>query len=160
MRGHRESRGTIRGDDRIRAQEPRSAIWVDHIDAREAIARIGLGDDHWAIFLRLPGRVHATGRAELSTPYARDVVAPIEAARYQGGTVKPCAKHIELVEATNNARTEVEHQAAIARLVGFRIGLREAGVTPNLVGCDLFYVDQDINRPMCCGVFLDWKASK
>lgn len=69
-------------------------------------------------------------------------------------------KHIELVEAVNNATTEIEHSIADAKLHGFRLGLRHAGAKLNLADCDMFYIDQGIDRPMCCGVFLDWEPSK
>lgn len=65
-------------------------------------------------------------------------------------------KHIELVEAVNNARSEEEHRLAHARLDGFRQGLLSCGIHPNLIACDLHYLDQGIERPMCAGVFLDW----
>lgn len=66
-------------------------------------------------------------------------------------------KHIEYVEAVNNATTREEHDLAEVRLRAFREGLRAAGVEPDLMGCDLFYMDQGIDRPMCCGVWLDWE---
>jgi len=27
-----------------------------------------------------------------------------------------------------------------------------------LMDCDWHYINQGIDRPMCCGVFLDWEA--
>lgn len=71
-------------------------------------------------------------------------------------------KHIELVEAVNNAKTQDEHDRAEAVLSGFRIALEESqspffgGL---LMDCDRHYLDQGIDRPMCCGVFLDWKPA-
>lgn len=65
--------------------------------------------------------------------------------------------HIQMVEAVNDATTEREHERAEARLEGFRLGLEAAGVKPNLLGCDMHYLNQGIDRLMCCGVFLDWK---
>ena len=37
-------------------------------------------------------------------------------------------------------------------------GLRHCGRRVDLTGCDLYYLEQGIDRPMCCGEFLDWKA--
>jgi hypothetical protein len=72
-------------------------------------------------------------------------------------------KHIELVEAVNNAKTQQEHDMAEAVLRGYRIALVEAYDTCAgnlLMECDRHYLDQGIDRPMCCGVFLDWKPSE
>jgi hypothetical protein len=71
-------------------------------------------------------------------------------------------KHIQLLEAVNNAKTQAEHDRAEAVLEGFRIALAEAyehrlGI--DLMDCDRYYLDQGIDRPMCCGVFLDWKPA-
>ena len=67
-------------------------------------------------------------------------------------------KHIEAVEAVNNATTETAHREAQVYLQGFREGMRDAGLEPDLIGCDMYYIDKGIDRPMCCGVFLDWSA--
>lgn len=66
-------------------------------------------------------------------------------------------KHIQLVEAVNNASTETEHFAAEIRLRGWREGMEDAGRPVSLLAADSFYLDQGIDRPMCCGVFLDWR---
>lgn len=71
-------------------------------------------------------------------------------------------KHIELVEAVNNAKTQAEHDRAEAMLEGFRLALDESGSPfygQLLMDCDRRYMDQGIDRPMCCGVFLDWKPA-
>jgi hypothetical protein len=67
-------------------------------------------------------------------------------------------KHIELVEAVNNAKTHQEHDRALAVLEGYRIALHYAlaQFSGHLIACDKHYMDQGIDRPMCCGVFLDW----
>jgi hypothetical protein len=66
------------------------------------------------------------------------------------------ALHIARVEAVNNATTEVEHRLREAELRAFRDGMRAAGVEPDLMGCDWHYIEQGVERPMCCGVWLDW----
>lgn len=65
-------------------------------------------------------------------------------------------KHIELVEAVNNSKTESEHRDAYQRLRGFRDCMEIEGYQGHLMAADNFYIWQDIDRPMCCGVFLDW----
>lgn len=69
-------------------------------------------------------------------------------------------RHIELVEAVNNAKTLREHELAEARLRGFRDGLEIQGKIGQLSACDLHYITQGIDRPMCCGVFLDWEPEE
>ncbi len=66
------------------------------------------------------------------------------------------AKHIELVEAVNNSKRELEHNAARQRLDGFRDALDICGIK-QLIDCDNYYLEQGIDRPMCCGIFLDWQ---
>jgi len=66
-------------------------------------------------------------------------------------------KHIELVEAVNNAKTKQEHREAEIRLETFRDTLRLCGIKPSLMEMDLYYIDKGIERPMCCGVWLDWE---
>lgn len=72
-------------------------------------------------------------------------------------------KHIELVEAVNNAATESEHQLNYARLCGFRDALQEIAGTVSygqmLMNCDMHYMEQGIDRDMCCGVWSDWKPA-
>ena len=67
------------------------------------------------------------------------------------------AKHIELIEAANNSATADEHNIALAKLVGFRDALDCMEPRPmHLIECDNHYLSQGIDRPMCCGVWLDW----
>lgn len=63
-------------------------------------------------------------------------------------------KHIQLVEKVNNAPNSQLHHAYSMELHGFRTVLRLLGID-QLMECDLHYIDQGIDRPMCCGVFLD-----
>ena len=65
-------------------------------------------------------------------------------------------RHIELIERINNARTVEEHGFAELYLAGFRNALRIMRVN-QLIDCDMYYISRGIDRPMCCGVFLDWK---
>ena len=65
-------------------------------------------------------------------------------------------KHIQLVEAVNNSKTQREHDRNGDTLNGFREAL-EALHIRQLMDCDYYYLDQGVDRPMCCGVFLDWE---
>ena len=65
-------------------------------------------------------------------------------------------KHIEIVESVNNAQTNSEHQTASSRLDGFREALNLMGIN-QLIECDMHYIEQGVDRPMCCGIFLDWE---
>lgn len=65
--------------------------------------------------------------------------------------------HISLIEEVNNAKTEEAHQRAEAGLAAWRKGVEDAGVKLDFIGCDLHYLNRGIDRPMCWGVFLDWR---
>jgi hypothetical protein len=72
-------------------------------------------------------------------------------------------RHIELVEAVNNATTEREHREAECRLDGYRDALKIIHgdrVGNLLMQCDQHYLSQGVERDMCCGVFLDWKPTR
>jgi hypothetical protein len=70
---------------------------------------------------------------------------------------KMLEKHIELIEEVNNARTHDEHNLALAKLVGFLAAMDCMNPRPlHLIECDQHYLMQGIDRPMCCGVWLDW----
>lgn len=65
-------------------------------------------------------------------------------------------RHIELVESVNNSSTEKEHLLNEARLIGFRDALEILG-EKQMIDCDNYYLYKGINRPMCCGIWLDWE---
>lgn len=67
-------------------------------------------------------------------------------------------KHIDLLEAVNNSKNQAEHDLAYYRLVGFREAMDCFGLN-QLMQCDLHYLNQGIERSMCCGVWLDWEPS-
>jgi hypothetical protein len=72
-------------------------------------------------------------------------------------------RHIELVEASNAARTEDERRIAEARLAGFREAMSMlTGVHPGnlLMLADMHYIDKGVDRPMCGGSFLDWQPTQ
>lgn len=65
--------------------------------------------------------------------------------------------HIKFVDAVNSSKTEEERDKAGYILLGFRAALSVQGIN-QLMDCDNYYMDKGINRPMCCGVFLDWQG--
>ena len=69
-------------------------------------------------------------------------------------------EHMKRVDAVNAAKTWQEQDAARHELTGFRDGLKAAGVHPDLMACDREQFARGFeHRPMCCGVFLDWKPA-
>lgn len=70
-------------------------------------------------------------------------------------------KHMMLVDAVNEAKTERAHSDAQMILRGWREGMADAGRPVELCHADLEQFDRGFTeRPMCCGVFLDWEESK
>lgn len=69
-------------------------------------------------------------------------------------------KHIEHIKAVNTAKTVEDHVAKILYLTAWRTGVRDSGSVIDLYAADMFYLDQGIDRPMCAGVWLDWKPEK
>ena len=72
-------------------------------------------------------------------------------------------KHLELVQSVNEAKTHVQHRDAENKLSGFREALSmidPRGYASYLMDCDMHYIEQGVDRPMCCGVFLDWRPAQ
>lgn len=65
-------------------------------------------------------------------------------------------KHIELIKDVNDAKSKKQHIETELILSGFRKCLDVQGIN-HYIDCDLYFMKK--NRPMCCGVFLDWKPS-
>ena len=69
--------------------------------------------------------------------------------------VKLRTKHIELVEAVNNATTRTERNEADAKLRGYRKALEITmgdAYGWELMACDQHYIDQGYEGDMCCGI--------
>jgi len=67
-------------------------------------------------------------------------------------------QHMKFVDAVNDATSDLASRYATGQLKGFRDGLRAAGISPDLIACDLTQFERGHeNRPMCAGVFLDQK---
>jgi hypothetical protein len=65
-------------------------------------------------------------------------------------------RHMQLIDAVNDATTPVAKREARARLEGWRDGVRYGGGFVDLIAADLEQFDRGHkDRPMCCGVFLD-----
>ncbi len=78
------------------------------------------------------------------------------------------ARHRELIAAVNNSKTQAEWNKADATLRGWRMGVSNASGDAYEYGwmnvmdwhdADLHHKGKDSERPMCLGVFLDWKPS-
>lgn len=69
-------------------------------------------------------------------------------------------KHLALVEAINGATTQTERSEREAERRGFLDAveiIHGFGAAGHLgMEADWHYINQEIDRPMCCGVFLDW----
>lgn len=67
-------------------------------------------------------------------------------------------KHMARIDAVNNAKSRIEHIMEYGKLEAWRDGAKDAGRTLDLCAADLEQIDRGHGeRPMCCGVFLDWK---
>lgn len=71
-------------------------------------------------------------------------------------------RHRELIAAVNNAKTEYDHRRADAFLEGWRAGIGDANGTHwmrviDWTDADMHHEGTAAERPMCIGVFLDWK---
>lgn len=66
-------------------------------------------------------------------------------------------KHMEMIDAVNNSTSILDHTMAGQVLYGWRKGVAAAGRSVDLIAADLEQEARGIDRPMCCGVFLDWK---
>lgn len=69
------------------------------------------------------------------------------------------SKHLELVDAVNDAKTQHDHDVAYARLRGYRDALSE--YLPShymmLIEADMHTMAKHgEDAAMCCGVLLDW----
>lgn len=65
--------------------------------------------------------------------------------------------HTNLIDAVNDARTEYEHTRAAGVLQGWRAGVEFCGRKWDFIEADEHTSARFGDRPMCCGVLLDWK---
>lgn len=68
-------------------------------------------------------------------------------------------KHMHRIELVNRSTTEAEHSIRHRELSAWREGIEDAGIRLDLCAADYYYMDRGIDRPMCCGVWLDWEPS-
>lgn len=69
-------------------------------------------------------------------------------------------RFIQLIVAVNDSTTEQEHRENEIRLQTFKETVKLFGYRLNLMAADMHYLDKGVNRPMCCGVWLDWKPTE
>ncbi len=69
-------------------------------------------------------------------------------------------KYISLVIKVNNSKTKEEHLENQNHLNSWMEGVKDSNGVVRLVEADLYYLNQGIDRPMCCGVFLDWRENE
>jgi hypothetical protein len=68
-------------------------------------------------------------------------------------------KHMHRIELVNRSTTEQEHSTRERDLRNWQAGVEDAGFKLDLCAADWHYLEQGIDRPMCCGVWLDWSEA-
>ena len=68
--------------------------------------------------------------------------------------------YISHVCAVNNSKTVAEHAENQLYLMAWINGVRAAGIKINGHDADMYFIERSIDRPMCCGVFLDWEPTQ
>lgn len=61
-----------------------------------------------------------------------------------------------LIAVNDEDKTELEHRILKTNFDGWKRGVKDA--TGFHFNGDYYYIEQGIDRPMCCGEFLDWKS--
>jgi hypothetical protein len=89
------------------------------------------------------GQQNMTGEDEQSIPS-------------RGSVLTTHGRHMQLIDAVNDATTPAAKREAEIRLEAWRDGVRHAGGFVDLIAADLEqFARGHGDRPMCCGVFLD-----
>jgi len=65
--------------------------------------------------------------------------------------------HTDLIDAVNEAKTQAERDIADAKLEGWRKGVEDCGRKWDFIEADVHSMARYGDRPICCGVLLDWK---
>jgi len=66
-------------------------------------------------------------------------------------------KYLELLIASNDeTKTEFDHDRAVRYLNAWLAGVFDS--TGKRFNGDYYYIEQGIDRLMCCGLFLDWEC--
>ena len=60
-----------------------------------------------------------------------------------------------LIEVNDESRTKEEHRILRSELDGWLAGVEAA--SGHTFNGDYYYIEKGIDRPMCCGQFLDWE---
>jgi hypothetical protein len=69
------------------------------------------------------------------------------------------SKHLAMVDAVNDAKTQIEHDIAQWQLAGWRKGVEDCGREWSGIEADLHSMARFGDRPICCGVLLDWEPA-
>ena len=69
------------------------------------------------------------------------------------------SKHTDLIDAVNDAPTEFTHTFNEGVLTGWRVAMIECGRRWSFIEADEHTEARFGDRPMCCGVLLDWKPA-
>lgn len=65
-------------------------------------------------------------------------------------------KHMHRIELVNRSTTKEEHDIRERELNAWRCGIEDAGIRLDYMAGDRYYLEQGIDRPICCGVWIDW----
>lgn len=67
--------------------------------------------------------------------------------------------HTDLIDKVNDAKTEYEHTYAQGMLAGWRLAMEQLGRRWDFIEPDEHSTARFGDRPICCGVLLDWEPS-
>ncbi len=68
-------------------------------------------------------------------------------------------EYIKKVKEINSAETDLEHNLLIIKANAWVDGARDAGGHVSLIDADLHHEGKAAERPMCAGIFQDWKPN-
>ena len=60
-----------------------------------------------------------------------------------------------LLEVNDETKTAEEHERLRIEFMGWKQGIFSA--TAQFFNGDVYYLERGVDRPMCCGEFLDWE---
>lgn len=64
--------------------------------------------------------------------------------------------YVRRVVAINSATSREDHDRLEREHAAWKQGVHDAGREVPVLSGDYYYIDHNIDRPMCCGVWLDW----
>lgn len=69
------------------------------------------------------------------------------------------SRHIDLIDKVNDAKTQYERTYAEGVLAGWRLAMSDVGRGWSFVEADEHSMERFGDRPICCGVLLDWEPA-